>query len=299
MSTRKITTNGVDGKHRNRNNRQQDVETGDYYHHHPMRITSDSQNPKIHNTKDEQPQETTPLLASTFQPFPKNSLRTSHRDNDDFSSNPKKYSRHRASVSFGDLPLPSNPNQETEPTATSVHLNTYNDDNHDNSLIQKPQLRPSPPSGCSSMDSSVCSKSRGWTSLKSHVNKGDFLLLATQSDGIESKSDGNIEEDDDEDDDNTIETFRKRSKSRESLRQRTFREFETGMNFTVQQCLMAIGVYLGVSILIFSFLLEPQWTIIDSCYFAVSTFTTLGTCITHYTQEQQIRQLQVLFITQY
>jgi hypothetical protein len=61
------------------------------------------------------------------------------------------------------------------------------------------------------------------------------------------------------------------------LRRQAFEDFQKGMTFSVQQCLMAIVSYVAVSIVLFSFVLEPQWTIIDSCYFAVSTFTTVGT----------------------
>jgi hypothetical protein len=103
--------------------------------------------------------------------------------------------------------------------------------------------------------------SSGWGTLKLHVDQGDLLLEVHSS------------HDDDDDDKN-----RKKPpiRSRSRLRRRAFEEFQSGMNFTIRQCLMAIAIYLMVSIVIFSFVLEPQWTIIDSCYFAVSTFTTVG-----------------------
>lgn len=96
--------------------------------------------------------------------------------------------------------------------------------------------------------------STGWNSLKMHMSKGDFLL------GVES-----------------VHGDEKRiGRRRDSLRRRKFEEFHSGMHFSKSQILLAIVLYLVVSIGLFSFYLEPQWTVIDSCYFAVSTFTTLG-----------------------
>eukprot|EP00978_Attheya_sp_CCMP212_P015584 scaffold40119_cov38-Attheya_sp.AAC.1 len=40
-------------------------------------------------------------------------------------------------------------------------------------------------------------------------------------------------------------------------------------------CLFCTSIYMGVSVVAFSFVFE-KWTIIDSVYFAVSTFTTCG-----------------------
>lgn len=93
---------------------------------------------------------------------------------------------------------------------------------------------------------------KGWNILRDHLQKGDLLVHLKQA------------------------TEEKACKSRESIRRKAFKEFETGMRFGVVECISAIGAYLLVSVLMFSFVLEPNWTIIDSCYFAVSTFTTLG-----------------------
>jgi hypothetical protein len=98
--------------------------------------------------------------------------------------------------------------------------------------------------------------SKGWDTLKLHMNEGAFLF-------------GN-------------ECIRESEKilprqGRDNLRQKAFEEFDSGMHFSVKQCVLAILLYMAVTIVIFSCVLEPQWTIIDSCYFAVSTFTTLGT----------------------
>jgi hypothetical protein len=94
---------------------------------------------------------------------------------------------------------------------------------------------------------------KGWICLKSHMSKGNLLLKLPSKEKEEPQ------------------------RRRSSLARHTFEEFQTGTNFSVKQCLLAIMAYMVVSIVIFSFVLEPHWTMIDSCYFAVSTFTTLGT----------------------
>ena len=52
-------------------------------------------------------------------------------------------------------------------------------------------------------------------------------------------------------------------------------EFRSALEFSVTHCLLAIVLYLGIAVLAFSFIFE-HWTIIDSCYFAVVSFTTIG-----------------------
>jgi hypothetical protein len=96
---------------------------------------------------------------------------------------------------------------------------------------------------------------KGWICLKSHMYKGNLLLR------LPSKE------------------KEKPRRRRSSLTRDTFKEFQTGTNFSVKQCLLAIMAYMVVSIVIFSFVLEPDWTMIDSFYFAISTSTTLGTYI--------------------
>ena len=53
------------------------------------------------------------------------------------------------------------------------------------------------------------------------------------------------------------------------------KDFRSSLEFTLTHCLMAIGIYLAIAVLMFSFVLE-NWTIIDSCYFACVSFTTIG-----------------------
>lgn len=52
-------------------------------------------------------------------------------------------------------------------------------------------------------------------------------------------------------------------------------EFRNALEFRLWHCLVAIVVYLGIAILAYSFVFE-QWTIIDSVYFAVVCFSTVG-----------------------
>jgi hypothetical protein len=62
----------------------------------------------------------------------------------------------------------------------------------------------------------------------------------------------------------------------QQLRQKAIEQYQENLSFSPIACLVAIGVYLVISVLVFCLYLEPEWTVIDSCYFAVTTFTTLG-----------------------
>lgn len=93
------------------------------------------------------------------------------------------------------------------------------------------------------------SQHKGWNVLKKHLREGTLLLRA-----------------------NSQGEYR----SAKSIRRAMMDEFHEGMYFSINSCLMAIGIYLVVSIAMYTFVLEPKWTMIDSCYFAVTTFTTLG-----------------------
>jgi hypothetical protein len=56
--------------------------------------------------------------------------------------------------------------------------------------------------------------------------------------------------------------------------------FDEGLDlpydFTLLDCLLALFAYLAISVIAFSFVFE-KWTVVDSMYFAVVTFTTIGT----------------------
>lgn len=91
-------------------------------------------------------------------------------------------------------------------------------------------------------------KSRGWQVVRKHLNEGTLLL------GLNDCP----------------------SRTRGSVRQSIANRIQEGSNISIQFCLLSIGLYLVVSVAMYTFVLEPNWTIIDSCYFAVTTFTTLG-----------------------
>lgn len=52
-------------------------------------------------------------------------------------------------------------------------------------------------------------------------------------------------------------------------------EIRNALEFSLPQCLVAILVYLFIAVLAYSFVFE-QWSIVDACYFAVVSFTTIG-----------------------
>uniref|UniRef100_A0A7S3L9A2 Potassium channel domain-containing protein n=1 Tax=Amphora coffeiformis TaxID=265554 RepID=A0A7S3L9A2_9STRA len=54
-----------------------------------------------------------------------------------------------------------------------------------------------------------------------------------------------------------------------------FRDIDLPYDFTLVDCFLALLAYLVISVIAFSFVFE-QWSIIDSMYFAVVTFTTIG-----------------------
>jgi hypothetical protein len=97
---------------------------------------------------------------------------------------------------------------------------------------------------------------KGWASLKGHVDEGTLLLSPSTSSASLDPT----------------EPLRRRS----IVMRERFAEIREGMNFSVYQCFLAILLYLAVSVVVFTFVLEPGWTIIDTCYFAVATFTTIG-----------------------
>ena len=54
-----------------------------------------------------------------------------------------------------------------------------------------------------------------------------------------------------------------------------FRDIDLPYDFTLLDCFLALAAYLAISVIAYSFVFE-QWSVIDSMYFAVVTFTTIG-----------------------
>ncbi|KAL3912668.1 MAG: hypothetical protein SGILL_006793 [Bacillariaceae sp.] len=50
----------------------------------------------------------------------------------------------------------------------------------------------------------------------------------------------------------------------------------SSLGFSLRECLLAILAYLSLGTLAYSFILEEHWSIIDSLYFSVVTFTSVG-----------------------
>ena len=55
-----------------------------------------------------------------------------------------------------------------------------------------------------------------------------------------------------------------------------FRDIDLPYDFTLLDCFLALLAYLAISVIAYSFVFE-KWSVIDSMYFAVVTFTTIGT----------------------
>jgi len=62
---------------------------------------------------------------------------------------------------------------------------------------------------------------------------------------------------------------------RRSKRARAQEDIRRHMEFSLTQCLFAIAAYMAAAVIAFSFLFE-NWSVIDSIYFSVVTFTTVG-----------------------
>ena len=99
-----------------------------------------------------------------------------------------------------------------------------------------------------------------WQRLAAKVRQGDMLLRAVTS------SQSGLPDNDKQNPNNNTEQQRQRAQA--WIRQ--------GVEFTLWQCLLAMLAYMAVAILAFTFVLEPQWTCVDSLYFAIVTFTTIG-----------------------
>jgi potassium channel subfamily K, other eukaryote len=96
--------------------------------------------------------------------------------------------------------------------------------------------------------------STSWTKLATSIRAGEFLLQR-QSQGMPAADGQEI--------------------TRDTWIQSMQNSGRTIVDISAFHCIVAIGLYLGVAILAFSFVFD-HWTVIDSMYFAVVTFTTIG-----------------------
>ncbi|KAG7372391.1 ion channel [Nitzschia inconspicua] len=111
-------------------------------------------------------------------------------------------------------------------------------------------------------------KQKHWDKIREQIHQGTFLVSEVRS------KDSELLDLEDEENDNY--GMNSSSKTVEELRQQAIENFQKGSTFSPQLCLLAILLYMIIAVFMFCLVLEPQWTVIDSCYFAVATFTTLG-----------------------
>jgi hypothetical protein len=103
------------------------------------------------------------------------------------------------------------------------------------------------------------SPSRGWSKIKGFVKRGSFLLTIPQTD---NKNEGLKPS--------------KRIRRHDSLAKQHMEEIRAGIEFSTFHCILAIILYLGISVGCYKLVLQPEWSVTDCCYFAVTTFTTVG-----------------------
>ena len=127
-------------------------------------------------------------------------------------------------------------------------------------------------------------KSKSWRQLADYVNTGEILVASPSlvAGGTGSNNHNH---------NNTIhnatplrsrtpscdslETAESRRKERETILQHKRWQFQRLANFTLTQCLLALLLHVLIAVLAFSFVLH-QWSIVDSVYFAVVTFSLVG-----------------------
>lgn len=111
-----------------------------------------------------------------------------------------------------------------------------------------------------SIASSSASSGKSWNKLKARLNNGDFLVQrASQPPSTTDSTNNN---------NNTGD--------RAIMVQEAMAQIRSGMEFSLTHCLIAILMYLMLAIICYHTIFQPEWTVIDSCYFAVTTFTTVG-----------------------
>jgi len=93
--------------------------------------------------------------------------------------------------------------------------------------------------------------------LKDHIEHGDFLLRNVNSDNVNDRS-------------NQLDN------KHEHELQEAIDEIRQGMGYNIWHCIIAILFYLVISVICFKIFFEPEWSILDCCYFAMVTVSTVG-----------------------
>lgn len=103
------------------------------------------------------------------------------------------------------------------------------------------------------------SSSKRWNKIQGFVKGGSFLLATQQIEDSKNKG-----------------LKSKRIQRRESLTRQHMEEIRAGIEFSSFHCILAILLYLGISVTCYKWVFQPEWSVTDCCYFAVTTFTTVG-----------------------
>ena len=112
---------------------------------------------------------------------------------------------------------------------------------------------------------STKSKAKGhWKKVQRHVLQGDILLQS-----VVQPSPSVV-----------VDQLRSEQEVLGSTRkdriQRKIEEIRSGTEFRLWHGLLCIAIYLSMSVAFYNHILEPDWTMLDSMYFAIVTVTTVG-----------------------
>jgi Ion channel len=130
----------------------------------------------------------------------------------------------------------------------------------------------------------VKKKESKWAIVRRHVRSGHFLVHRSRSDDEEhphhhNHTHSHHNHNHHNSNPNTTHQPNKQSPQSSPRRQQrllqAYQQIHRRIHFSPAQCLWLIAFYVALSVLVFSFLFQ-KWTIIDSCYFAVVTFSTNG-----------------------
>lgn len=101
---------------------------------------------------------------------------------------------------------------------------------------------------------------QNWQVLRRHVLEGDFLLRTS----MQQKEDV------------TVDPDNVQARAQEHKIQKKIDEIRSGTEFSLWHGLVMIFIYLAISVAFYNTVFEPDWTMLDSMYFAMVTVTTVG-----------------------
>ena len=98
-----------------------------------------------------------------------------------------------------------------------------------------------------------------WKKIRCHVLQGDVLLSSIVQPEQQQQ-----------------QQQQQPGSSRKDRIQRKIEEIRSGTEFRLWHGLVCIAIYLSLSVAFYNHILEPDWTMLDSMYFAIVTVTTVG-----------------------